>query len=57
MDLKTLIEKLLTVAPPGAVVKDVLVYGKRLDRIDEDGRIVNVWYDHVTNNIIIEGDW
>ena len=57
MDLKTLIEKLLTVAPPGAVVKDVVVDWKPLEYIGDGGRLVDVCYDSATKNIIIEGDW
>lgn len=49
MDLKTLIEKLLTAAPPGAVVREVLIRGYG------EG-IVGIWYDQYTNSIVIQGE-
>ena len=55
MDLKTLIEKLLTVAPPGAVVKGVLVYGELFQSEDASGEVIDIWYDQITNSIIIQG--
>ena len=51
MDLKTLIEKLLTVAPPGAVVKGVLVYGSLIGVSD----ITDIWYDEDSKTIFIQG--
>lgn len=47
MDLKTLIEKLLTAAPPGAVVEEVLIRGYGVD-------IIGIWYDQCTSSIVIQ---
>ena len=52
MDLKTLIEKLLTAAPPGAVVEVVRVDTNLLGVLD----IVDIWYDNYTNSIVIQGE-
>ena len=52
MDLKTLIEKLLTVAPPGAVVKGVEVYNKDLLGVS---KITDVWYEKDSKTIVIKG--
>jgi len=56
MDLKTLIEKLLTAAPPGAVVEEVLVFGELFQSDGSSGSISDIWYDNYTNSIVIQGE-
>lgn len=52
MDFKTVIEKLLTIAPPGAVVEKVEIYSDLLG-VNE---ISDIWYDEDSKSIVIQED-